>query len=268
MTQQPREVFPFGQPLLPRPPSAREPRPVFVLGAYPSGFHVAWWLPEHVERRLPDAKALIVDNEPEVLWDGTGAANVLESWRRDVRFEERSWGRANLAEPQYNGPSGAWFKVNIMEPLEITRADCWITDCLDTARQNANQRHRIETTYLPQVGRLGLPVPALPSVPSGEGGIINEARNGHLERLARELATASPDLIVTLGNAALRVMRALVEIRSSDPGVALTEASYGSEVEARLGTRSVRWLPLIHPRPGERVPRWRDIHLRWVERKL
>ena len=88
-----RHCFPFGQPVLPRPPSATGPRPVFVLGAYPSGFHVAWWLPGHEDRRTPDAKALIVDNEPEVFWDGAGAADLFEQWRRDVGFDDHSWGR-------------------------------------------------------------------------------------------------------------------------------------------------------------------------------
>jgi hypothetical protein len=67
-----RQCFPFGQPVLPRPPSATGPRAVFVLGAYPSGFYVAWWLPGHEDRRTPDAKALIVDNEPEVFGTALG----------------------------------------------------------------------------------------------------------------------------------------------------------------------------------------------------
>jgi hypothetical protein len=67
-----RRCFPFGQPVLPRPPSATGSRAVFVLGAYPSGFHVAWWLPGREDHPTPDAKALIVDNEPEVFWDGDG----------------------------------------------------------------------------------------------------------------------------------------------------------------------------------------------------
>jgi uracil-DNA glycosylase len=102
--------------------------------------------------------------------------------------------------------------------------------------------------------------------PTGESSIVREARGGHLERLSQELDTARPELIVTLGNAALRVLRLLVEIDSGDPGPGLAETSYGAEVHARLGARPVRWLPLVHPRSGERIPKWRQIHMRWVER--
>ena len=97
-----RRCFPFGQPVPPRPPSATGPRTVFVLGAYPSGFHVAWWLPGHEDRRTPDAKALIVDNEPEVFWDGDGAADLFEQWRRDVRFADHLWGQGRLPEAGNN----------------------------------------------------------------------------------------------------------------------------------------------------------------------
>jgi hypothetical protein len=110
-----RRRFPFGQPVLPRPPSATEPRAVFVLEAYPSGFHVAWWLPGRENRRTPDAKALIVDNEPEVFWDGDGAADLFEQWRRDVGFVD-SWGRVALPEAGHNGPSGQWLRDKGADP--------------------------------------------------------------------------------------------------------------------------------------------------------
>jgi uracil-DNA glycosylase len=261
-----RRCFPFGQPVLPRPPSATGSRTVFVLGAYPSGFHVAWWLPGREDRRTPDAKALIVDNESEVFWDGDGAADLLEQWQREVCFVDHSWGRVALPEAGNNGPSGQWLRDKILVPLGYSRADCWITDCLDTARLNAGQQRRIRETYLPVIGRLGLSTPNMDLTPTGESSIVWEARQGHLGRLSRELDTARPELIVTLGNAALRVLRLLVEIDSGDPGTALAETKYGAEVRARLGARPVRWLPLVHPRSGERIPKWRQIHMRWLER--
>lgn len=49
----------------------------------------------------PDAKALIVDNEPEVFWDGHGAADLVEQWRQDVRFDDHPWGRVALAPDPY-----------------------------------------------------------------------------------------------------------------------------------------------------------------------
>lgn len=66
------------------------------------------------------------------------------------------------------------------------RTDCWITDCLDTARLNAGQQRRISETYLPVIDRLGLRIPNMEPTPTGENSIVREAREGHLERLSRE----------------------------------------------------------------------------------
>jgi uracil-DNA glycosylase len=183
-----------------------------------------------------------------------------------VRFDDHPWGRVALPEAGHNGPSGQWLRDKILVPLGHSCTDCWITDCLVTARLNAGQQRRISQTYLPVIGRLGLPTPNMTPTPTGESSIVREARESHLERLSRELDTARPEVIVTLGNAALRVLRLLVEIDSGDPGSALTETSYGAEVRARLGARPVRWLPLVHPRSGERIPKWRQLHMRWLER--
>lgn len=104
----------------------------------------------------PGRQALIVDNEPEVFWDGAGAADLFKQWRRDVGFVD-SWGRVALPEAGHNGPSGQWLRDKILVPLGHRRTDCWITDCLDTARLNAGQRRRIGKTYLQVGGRLGSP---------------------------------------------------------------------------------------------------------------
>ena len=97
-----RRYFPFGQPVPPRPPSATGPRTVFVLGAYPSGFHVAWWLPGHEDRRTPDAKALIVDNEPEVFWTAMGRLTCSSSGDQTCASPTICGGRVALPEAGNN----------------------------------------------------------------------------------------------------------------------------------------------------------------------
>jgi hypothetical protein len=149
-----------------------------LRGAYPSRFHVAWWLPDHENRSRPDARALIVDNEPEVFWDGSGAEEQLTRWRTAVGFDDRSWGRVDLPPAGNNGPSGQWLAEQILRPLGYVRAECWITDCLDTARVNPQQAKRIEDTYLPQVDRLRLPLPDMPASAS-QVGVRAHARSGH-----------------------------------------------------------------------------------------
>lgn len=69
------EVFPFGQPVLPRQPSTEEPREVYLLGAYPSGLHVRWTPPAISGQDFRPIRALIADNEPVPFW----AARTLRS---------------------------------------------------------------------------------------------------------------------------------------------------------------------------------------------
>ena len=163
-------------------------------------------------------------------------------------------------------PRGSGFETISSSRLVTAVLTAGSPDCLDTARLNAGQQRRISQTYLPVIGRLRLPALNMEPTPTGESSIVRETRQGHLERLSRELDTARPELIITLGNAALRVLRLLVEMGSGDPGPGLAQTSYGADVQARIGGRPVRWLPLVHPRSGERTPKWRQIHRRWVER--
>jgi uracil-DNA glycosylase len=166
--------------------------------------------------------------------------------------------------PGTNGPSGTWLEQKILEPLELDREEVCLSDCLDTARLNAAQAARLDDTYAPVAERFGHPPCTLPPVPDGEAGIVREAREGHLDRLRGEMAACAPSTVVTLGNAALRVFALLADVGRTTPSTLTTEG-YGQVVRARVDGREVTWLPLVHPRSGERTPRWRDAHARWVE---
>ena len=95
--------FPFGAPVLPRPPSATGPRRVYLLGAYPSGLHVRWTPPAP----LKPVRALLVDNEPTPFWDGTGQDAHIAHWKDAVGWRD-AWGTAVAPAEGVNGPSGAW----------------------------------------------------------------------------------------------------------------------------------------------------------------
>src|SRR5215218_304182 len=81
--------FPFGAPVLPRPPSASDPRPVYLLGAYPSALHVQWTPPAAYGKRK--VRALIVDNEPTPFWAGDGEDALIDDWKRRVDWRAE-WG--------------------------------------------------------------------------------------------------------------------------------------------------------------------------------
>lgn len=252
-------TFPFGRPVLPSPTSTDKPCQGYVLGAYPSGLHVRWTPPSSFG--LKPIAAMIVDNEPVPFWDGRHATERTEDWRRAVDWQE-DWGSVK-AVPRHNGPSGQWVDEHLLKPLRLTRDDVCISDCLDQSRLNPGQARRLADTYAPVASALGLTECTLQPVPGSESAIVREAREGHLERLRAELRRSGATKVVTLGNAALRVFKMLIEMPDGDGLRRLSHAGYGSTVDSTFEGRSIRWHPLVHPRNGARHPDWRGTHARW-----
>lgn len=244
-------VFPFGRPVTPRPPSASSPRRVFVLGAYPSALHVEWTPPKPYRR----IRALAVDDEPTPFWTGHDEATRVSAWCEAVGFRP-SWGTVR-GVGSLNGSSGLWVEREVLRPLGVTHAETWITDCLDMYRASTGVAARLADTYEPFGRAHGLPRAVLPPHPD-ENDIVREARAGHVDRRRRELRAAAPELIVTLGNAALRVVLDLVEVEGAP--ARLSVASYATRFACRFEGRSVAWLPLAHP-AAPAV--YQDAHVRW-----
>lgn len=112
-------TFAFGRPVLPRPPSASEPRRAFVLKAYPSGLHVKWTPSRTIEgQRFKPVQAMIVDNDPWPFWDGADAHEQFTRWRTEVDWQDK-WGAVEPADPRFNGPSGTWVAEHILAPFAI-----------------------------------------------------------------------------------------------------------------------------------------------------
>ena len=256
------ELFPFGDRVLPRPPSNDGRGSVFVLGAYPSGLHVSWKPPVNPVPGLRPVRAMIVANEPTPFWDGSNAVEHFDTWKHTVDWQTE-WGEIDLAPAGLNGPSGAWVSEHILRPLGVTHGETCLSDCLDQARLNAGQAARVQDTYEPFASTVGLPPCTLRPVPAGENGIVAEARSNHLPRLLAELRSCEPEVVVTLGNAALRVAKAIFDSVEPDPGNGLTSSAYGIPLKATYGGNAVTWIPLVHPRSGERTHPWPDVHAAW-----
>ena len=246
--------YPFGRPVTSRPPSADGPRRAFILGAYPSALHVCWTPPSPYKA----VKALAVDDEPDPFWDGHDEPQRVIAWKEATDFDEATMGSVSGC-PRLNGPSGKKLRERYFRPFRLDRADCWITDTLDTYRLSDNQAERIEDTYLPVASGIGLPPPFVRPHPS-EAQIVAEASAEHLDRLATELETASPSLIITLGNAAQRVMRKLLRpAPGHDPGPAVGRGDdYGRPIELVLAGSKATWLPLAHPAAPAIYQNWHD----------
>lgn len=242
----PPELFPFGQPVLPRLPSADGPRRYFLLGAYPSAIHVRWAPPEG---RKP-IQAMPVDNEPQPFWTGTDQASRIQQWQATVAFEAQ-WGAVKPAG-RLNGSSGRWLDDRVLAPLGLSREEVWMTDCLTTYRRSVGVHARIQDTYNPFAEREGLPVVRLAEHPT-EAEIIAEATAAQQHRLVKELEDARPERMITLGRAALTVLQRLVEVSGKQPSLqARPQAEpvndgYGQPVKVRVGKRAAWWLPLAHP---------------------
>ena len=248
-------TYPFGCPVLPCRPVASGHRDVFVLGAYPSALHVRWRPPPGPASRL--VNALAVDNEPEPFWNGEDQSVRIESWIAGRDWRE-DWGVIEPV-PRLNGPSGQWVQEMVLDPFGIDRSAASITDCLDTYRASVKMARAIETVYQPFAAERGLPQASLSQHPS-ENQIVTEAATHHLGRLRDELAAATPAVIVTLGNAALRVLRALVDVPVGPPKLSALPG-YGESLDVTVGGSPIRWFPLAHP-AAPAV--YQAAHRRWI----
>jgi hypothetical protein len=245
-------TFPFGGAVLPRPASASSKRRVLILGAYPSALHVAWRPPEG-----KPIKAMAVDNEPVPFWNGEGEEKCIARWKKTVGFLDGEWGEV-AGVGALNGSSGHWVDENVLVPLKAGRDDAWITDCLDTYFSSAAGAGRVADTYEPFAKRMGLPSARLAAHPS-ETAIVDESTRHHTQRLRQELSDAAPDIVVTLGNAALRVFRGIAG-KIGDIWKLRADSSYGSEVFSSYDGRRIVWLPLAHP-AAPRV--YQEVHAVW-----
>jgi hypothetical protein len=231
-------------------PSATSRRRLFVLGAYPSALHVQWSPPPG--RPGGKIKAIPVDNEPEPFWNGADAAERIRRWR-EAEFDG-TWGHIDVS-PCTNGTSGQWVDSNVLIRFRLGRGDAWISDCLDTYRRSVGSWRAIEERFVPFAIDAGLAdkIPRFAAHPDEDEIVAEALLPARAAALRSELRTAAPESIVTLGNAALRVMRMLVdEFVGNDPGPQLHVAAYGKPCVVSVNGRQIVWYPLAHPAAPER----------------
>jgi len=228
---------------------------MFVLGAYPGALNVQWYAPG----QLRPVRAIAVDNEPEPFWTGHDQTYQIAEWCSKVDFRP-AWGRVAKCGI-LNGSSGRWLDKNVLHPLGVRRSEAWITDCLDTYFESAKASSRVASPSVRNaIARTGI-TPARHRLQPSTNEIVREAMATHVERLLDELRTARPDVVVTLGTAALRIMDALTGRELNLQNLSHSVDSYGRPLRARVGHRSVEWIPLAHP--GSPLHHQR-IHAAWV----
>lgn len=245
--------FLFGRPVLPCKPSADGSRRLFVLGAYPSALHIRW----RGTNGASLIRAVAVDNEPEPFWTGHDQGARVKMWAEAIGWREQ-WGMAQECKSS-NGTSGCWVENRLLRLMKVSRAETWITDCLDTYFESEGAARRLSSDKLAAlVQSHGIPAAHHHRHPSEEE-IVRLSLAGHRERLLSELDAARPERVVTLGNAALRVFTDLIGLRQGPRELSL--AGYGESRSIQVLGRPVEWIPLAHP--GARV-RWQDVHTSWL----
>jgi len=222
-------------------PRAAGPREFFVLGAYPSALHVRWQAPGE----LRAVHAVAVDDEPEPFWTGHDEEAQVARWMRDAALAPE-WGRVAPCG-SLNGSSGVWVDDQVLRPLGADRARAWITDCLDTYFESTGAARRFEElAMVAAMEALGITPPRHHRHPS-ENDIVRVALDDHRERLIAEIREASPRLVVSLGNAALRVVTAISDCADAPRKLSPEAAAYGKRLRGTVGGKTFEWIPLAHP---------------------
>lgn len=250
----------------------------FVLGAYPSALHVRWRQPRWLVDEAPVSGAignLAVDVEPTVFWDGDGAADLMNEWKRASGFREGDergeW--EHVTTGSSNGSSGRAVKADILAPLRIEERGVWFSDVepyyLVKRGRRGKKREQgdaIDEDYAPLVASdanlLPAEIPAWLDIDEIAGWGLMHRRDA----LRREILESEAELVITLGEAARRVVAGVADVASGGVCVRLEEkmTGYGEPGRLEIGARSMRWLALIHP--GQNKPGWKEQRRRWIDR--
>ena len=244
-------TFPFGQPVRRLVQEDRGAKRVFVLGAYASAVHARWV--------GPDGKTIVmalgVASEPRIFWPGHSAAEVIAK----IHVPKEA-GCLVPAAKRLNGPSGRSLDRQYLAPLGIGREEAWLRDLVPHSCMNAGQGNAVRGRYDPCARRLGLPASDWPSVPRV---LADDARR---QEILAELLESEAELLVTLGDPPLKWFGKALGTRQSVRAYG-TGADYGTLHDIEVSGRTIRHLPLVHPRQaaglGGHNVEWSEQHRLW-----
>ena len=115
---------------------------------------------------------------------------------------------------------------------------------------------------------LDLPEVLWPRAPKSEADWRDLVDSERREEVASEVAEASPEILVTLGDAPLRRFGRCFGTRSSLAAYGRCRDEYGRLHEATIAGHQLQLLPLAHPRQvvqlGRSSPKWTELHRDWI----
>ena len=246
--------FPFGNEVKPLIQEDRSPKKVFILGVYASAVHARWKKDGKVL-----CQALAVASEPRIFWDGDPeeAKKIIASISIPKEL-----GTLEPAGRNLNGPSAKVLDENILAPLGFTRADAWLCDCLPETRINPSQAKVIRERYDPLAKQYGLNPVTIPHRPSA---FCDEARS---REITQELLESQAELLVLLGDIPIaQYLNRASDVPYSSLGEYVSLYGYGTITQARMNGKTIRILPLAHPRQigalGAHSEKWHHAHKEW-----
>ena len=244
-------TFPFGQPVRQVVQEDRSPKRLFVLGAYASAVHARWV--------GLDGKTIVmalgVASEPCIFWQGDSAAEIIG--KIDVPTEV---GRLVPAAPRLNGPSGRSLDDHFLGPLGASREEVWLCDLVPHSCMNPSQRDAVKGRYAPKAIQHGLPASNWPIVPKV---LADDTRR---REIVAELNQSQAEILVTLGDPPLKWFGKTLGTRGSVRAYG-TGTNYGALHDIEVDGRSLKHLPLVHPRQaaglGRHTAEWGELHGTW-----
>ena len=250
--------FPFGEKLKALVQEDRTPKKVFVLGVYASAVHARWKRNGQVV-----CQALAVASEPRIFWDGDPAEAKAIIDRIQIPPE---LGCLEPAGRQLNGPSAKVLEENILAPLGVSRKDAWLCDLLPETRLNPSQQKALKEKYVPLMTEYGLNPVTIPKRPTT---FCNEARS---REILAELEQSRAELLVLLGDIPVaQFLNRVASVPFHSLQTYVDLCGYGTPVPITLNGRTIRVLPLAHPRQigalGAHSEKWNSMHRKWEETK-
>ena len=249
--------FPFGKILKPLVQEDRTPKKVFVLGVYASAVHARWKKDGYII-----CQALAVASEPRIFWDGN-----LEEAKEIINSISisKELGTLEPAGKQLNGPSAKVLDENILAPLNFTRSDAWLCDCLPETRLNPSQVKALHDKYNPLIDEYKLNPVTIPPRPTS---FCNKERS---EEITNELMESKADLLVLLGDIPIaQYLNKVADVPYSSLGEYVDLYGYGNLTETVIREKTMKVLPLAHPRQigalGAHSEKWYLLHKEWEQK--
>lgn len=249
-------IFPFGEPvnLVKQQDSTR--KRVFILGVYASAVHA--------ELKLPNGKtavkALAVASEPYIFWRGDNAQDIISK----IKIPQLI-GELLPANEKYNGPSGKSLDNDILAPLFLSRDDAWLCDLVPYSCMNKGQEDAINRVYLDLASKHKLPLASTPKLPK----ILVD--NQRAKEIEKEILDSGAEVLIPLGDQPIKWFIKRYDKnwnKLSDFGI--KDDEYGKLHTVLIGNKSIKILPLAHPRQisklGLHSNDWFEIHQRWINK--